>query len=196
MTAFMTPKFWISTLLAVGLVGVLYVIFSAAVHTPMSDGGGLEVGPLADFSVADPRTPAPEAFFFNDKGAQVRIADFAGRVVLVNVWATWCAPCIEEMPALDRLQSQLGGDDFQVVAVSADREGIPFARSFLTDLGVESLDVYSDPKMGFSFAVGATGLPTTVIYDRAGQEVGRLYGAAEWDAPEAAAFLEDLIAAP
>ena len=137
---------------------------------------------------------APVALDFVDgAGAPRSLAEFRGRVVLVNLWATWCAPCIEEMPALDRIAARLGGPDFAVVAIAVDRQGEAVVRPFFAKLGLGRLDLYLDPGNGVVRALGAPGLPVSVVLDREGRELGRVLGAAAWDGPDFEALLRRAI---
>jgi thiol-disulfide isomerase/thioredoxin len=145
------------------------------------------------FAASEPRD-VPEVRFLDAEESEVTLADFRGKVVLVNLWATWCAPCRREMPALDRLQAELGGPDFEVVAISVDRAGVERVRAFLDEVGVTRLEIYRDPRMAATRALRAPGLPTSVVLDRQGREVGRVLGDAEWDGPEAKAILAEIIA--
>jgi len=124
---------------------------------------------------------------FQDGGERpVGLEDFRGRVVLLNLWATWCAPCIDEMPALERLQAALGGDAFTVVALSIDRQGRRLVEPFVQRLNLSRLPVYLDPSGASARALGVPGLPTTVLIDRDGRELGRIAGVAPWDGEAAA----------
>jgi thiol-disulfide isomerase/thioredoxin len=131
----------------------------------------------------------PPLQFDDRNGKPHSLADFRGRFVLLNVWATWCAPCREEMPALDRLQAELGGPGFQVLAISVDQQGPDIAQRFLKEIGVKSLDFYIDRSARAAFQLDAPGLPATLLIDRQGREVGRHLGAVKWDAPEVVAEL-------
>lgn len=134
------------------------------------------------------------AISFEDQQGQARsLADFRGKVVLLNIWATWCAPCRREMPALDRLQSALGGAGFEVVALSIDRAGIAAVRKFYAEVGVRNLAIYIDNSGKAARELGAVGLPVTLLIDREGRELGRLMGPAEWDAPEIVEFLRRVV---
>jgi thiol-disulfide isomerase/thioredoxin len=132
----------------------------------------------------DPET-LPEVRFQDAHGAEKSLADWRGKVVLVNLWATWCAPCRKEMPALDRLQKELGSPKFEVVAISVDRTGLAGARKFLDETKVENLALYADPTTRLSSQLKAVGLPITVLLDTEGREIGRLVGPAEWDSEDA-----------
>jgi thiol-disulfide isomerase/thioredoxin len=141
---------------------------------------------------AAPR-PVPEITFKNGQGEPMALADFRGSVVLLNVWATWCAPCRREMPTLDRLQGELGGPEFQVVALSIDRKGLPAVQEFYAELGLKTLPIYVDETGAAQRALSVLGLPTTLLLDREGNEAGRLLGPAEWDTPGMVAFLRDYL---
>jgi thiol-disulfide isomerase/thioredoxin len=130
----------------------------------------------------------PDLRFKDGSGKPVSLADFRGKVVLLNVWATWCGPCREEMPTLDRLQATLGGPDFAVIALSIDRAGIAVVDAFYTEIGVENLSRYIDESGRVAQQLNALGLPTTLLLDREGREIARHVGPAEWDTPAMVAF--------
>jgi thiol-disulfide isomerase/thioredoxin len=133
----------------------------------------------------------PEIQLQGADGRARGLTDFRGKVVLLNIWATWCAPCRREMPTLDRLQATLGGEGFEVVALSIDRAGIDVVRKFYTEVGIKHLVLYIDSSGKAASKLSASGLPTTLLIDREGREVGRLVGPAEWDAPAMVAFIRD-----
>ncbi|MCZ7563091.1 MAG: TlpA family protein disulfide reductase [Burkholderiales bacterium] len=141
-----------------------------------------------------PRALADFAFE-DERGGGVRLADSRGKVVLVNLWATWCTPCRKEMPALDRLEAKLGGPDFAVLAISIERGGAEKVRAFYGETGVTSLPIYIDAHGEASAAIRSPAIPTSVLVARDGKEIGRLYGAAEWDGPAAVDFIRQRIAA-
>ncbi len=143
-----------------------------------------------NFTLLDPPVPAPLEAFTDLAGNPVRLADFRGRVVLLNFWATWCAPCVREMPSLDRLQAALGERGLSVAAVSIDRGGVKVIRPFAKRLGLAHLGLYHDPKGVLFRALGVTGLPATFLIDRQGGIQGAYAGPAEWDGPEARALME------
>jgi len=112
--------------------------------------------------------PVPDTPFFDAEGAPVRISDFRGAVVVLNIWATWCVPCREEMPSLDRLQGTLGGEDLQVVALSIDKTGIGKIEYFFDDYGITNLAIYRDENQKLYDEIGVVAIPTTLIINRQG----------------------------
>ncbi|CEO91182.1 TlpA family protein disulfide reductase [Sinorhizobium fredii] len=156
------------------------------------------VGPALEgtpkgFVLSDEPRPVPEVRFTDGEGWPRALADFRGKVVLLNVWATWCLPCRKEMPTLDRLQAALGGDGFEVVALSIDRQGAEAVKTFYSETGVRNLAVSVDSTGQALSALAAVGLPTTILIDPEGRELGRLMGPAEWDAPDMVAFLKSIV---
>jgi thiol-disulfide isomerase/thioredoxin len=145
----------------------------------------LSQGQMAAFVFRRAPEDLPEVKFLDATGKERTLADWRGKVVLLNLWATWCLPCRKEMPALDRLQRELGSDQFQVVAVSVDRTGLDGARKFLAETGASTLALYADPTARMGSALRAAGLPATLLLDRQGREIGRLLGPAEWDGEDA-----------
>lgn len=135
-------------------------------------------------SFLDRPRPVPEIRFVDGSGRTMALADFHGRVILLNVWATWCVPCRKEMPALDRLQAALGGPDFQVVPLSIDRQGAAVVAPFYRELGLKALPIYIDQTGRATQALHTVGVPTSVLIDRDGREIARKMGAAGWDSPE------------
>ncbi len=146
----------------------------------------------APFARTQAPKPVPELRFEDAAGKPHTLADFRGKLVLLNVWATWCAPCREEMPALDRLQAQLGGPGFEVVALSVDQQGPQIARRFLGEIGVRALALYIDPSASAAFKLDTPGLPVSLLLDRNGREIGRHLGPAKWDSPQVLERLRDI----
>ena len=132
--------------------------------------------------------------FDDGEGRAHSIADFKGKVVVLNIWATWCIPCRKEMPALDRLQARLGGPDLEVVAVSIDRGGRDIVAKFYAETGIRNLAIYIDASGQAVPTLAAVGLPTTLIINRRGYEIDRIIGPVEWDAPEVDEFLQRIVA--
>jgi thiol-disulfide isomerase/thioredoxin len=170
---------------------------TAVAAKPAAVGNPLATGEMLTF-VFRKEPEALASFTFEDGAGQKKtLADFKGKVVLLNLWATWCAPCRHEMPSLDRLQKKLGGPEngggFEVVALSVDRQGAVASQKFLTDIKVEKLALYVETTTKSLGALKAAGLPTTILIDREGREIGRLAGPAEWDSPDAVRLIEAVI---
>jgi thiol-disulfide isomerase/thioredoxin len=145
----------------------------------------LSQGQMAAFVFRKQPEPLPEFTFQDATGRERTLGDWRGKVVLLNLWATWCLPCRKEMPALDRLQAEMGSDRFEVVAVSVDRTGLQGARKFLEETKVGRLALYADPSARLASTLRAVGLPATLLIDAEGREIGRLLGPAEWDSEDA-----------
>jgi len=146
-------------------------------------------GEVAAVNVAKSPLKVPDLGFEDANGKKLSLADFRGRTVLLNLWATWCVPCRKEMPTLDALQGELGSDDFQVVAVNIDTRDPNKPKRFLKDIGVSKLTYYADPSAK-SFqdlkSIGrAFGMPTTMLIDPQGCEIGTIAGPAEWASKDA-----------
>lgn len=140
------------------------------------------------------REPVPDVQVRDLQGKPVSLSDFRGRVVVLNLWATWCVPCREEMPALDRLQAAFPPERVRVLALSVDRGGDEKVVRFLEELGVEHLLVLRDPDMRTVRTLAAPGLPATLIVDRQGREVLRRFGIYAWDGEDVKALLSALLA--
>jgi thiol-disulfide isomerase/thioredoxin len=145
----------------------------------------LSTGPLAAFLVRPERKLLLDIAFQDGVGTELKLSNWKGRVVLVNLWATWCVPCRKEMPALAELQSKFGSNDFEVVAISVDRKGLEASSAFLKETHATALKLYVEPSSRILNDLQALGLPATVLVDREGREIGRLLGPAEWNSPEA-----------
>ena len=200
MTFLRAPRTWFLLWGGLGAIALVYIIFSASAK-PDYDAGpsaldhdrALLVGDMADFEYAFPPRGAPQAAF-SYQGEPMTLADFRGRAVLVNLWATWCAPCLKELLSLDALEGELGGRRFEVVAVASDPKGPEAAQAFLDRLEIENLKLYADPTLQFAFSVGgANVLPVSILYDANGREVGRLVGEADWASPEAVQLVASAI---
>jgi len=177
-------------LAAIAIVGVIYFSGDTPTHAPQG-GGQAETASSRSFVMHEAPRPLPEIKFEDGNGDALTLADLRGKTVLLNIWATWCVPCREEMPTLDALEAELGGPGFEVVPLSVDRAGPEVVRKFYAEIGIEHLGLYIDASMRASFDLQAPGLPTTLLIDSEGRELGRLVGPAEWDTPEMIAFLKD-----
>ena len=156
----------------------------------------LATGSLAAFLVHPEPKPLPDIAFADGEGKPLKLSDFKGRVILINLWATWCAPCRKEMPDLARLQQELGSDQFEVVAISVDRKGAEASSAFLKETGADALKLYVEPTTKVVSELQSAGLPATILVDREGREMGRLLGPALWASPEAFALVKAALAAP
>lgn len=135
----------------------------------------------------------PKIEFKDGDGLAHTLEDWRGRVVLLNIWATWCPPCRHEMPTLDRLQDHLGDERFEVIALSIDRAGVAPVKDFFAGIGVQHLRIYIDETGASSRTLGAFGLPTTLLIGPEGRELGRFVGPAEWDTPDMIEFLKSIL---
>jgi len=149
---------------------------------------------IGKFTPVMPPRPAPALHFTARSGETVSLAAFRGHVVLVNLWATWCAPCVQEMPSLARLQAKL--PDLAVLAISQDRRGAAAVDPFLARLDLRGLAAFLDPDNDASRAFDVVGLPTSILIDRSGRIVGELVGAADWDAPAMVRRIGDYLRRP
>jgi thiol-disulfide isomerase/thioredoxin len=179
--------------LCLALLGVLLYRFESQPAAVVASAGPQETA-LGKFSPRAAPLPAPPLSFADQSGKTVTLADFRGRVVLVNLWATWCAPCIQEMPSLARLQARL--DRLAVLAISEDRRGAEVVSPFVEKLGLSGLGIYLDPKNDVDHALGVEGLPTSILIDRDGRILGELQGAADWDSPNMVKLIEGYLETP
>jgi thiol-disulfide isomerase/thioredoxin len=150
------------------------------------DGEPALQGEFADnFTLLDPPVPTPEESIETLDGTPVKLSRYKGEVILLNFWATWCAPCVREMPALERLAIDLKDEGLRVVAASMDVKGAELVKPFLEKLGLSEMTVLLDRRTLLGQAFGIQGLPTTYLIDREGRVVGAYQGPAEWDSEEA-----------
>jgi thiol-disulfide isomerase/thioredoxin len=157
-------------------------------------------GEIAAFAVAQTPLKVPDLAFKDADGHDRTLADWRGRTVLLNLWATWCVPCRREMPALDALQALLGGADFEVVAVDIDTRDADKPRAFLKDIGISHLAYFSDPSakvfQDLKSIGRAFGMPTTIIVNRAGCEIGNMAGPAEWASDDGVKLVSAALGGP
>jgi thiol-disulfide isomerase/thioredoxin len=157
---------------------------------PAAGTGSAATGKLAGFVVKAIPEALADVTFQDAQGQPKSLNDFKGKTVLLNLWATWCAPCREEMPSLDRLEKELGSDKFEVVALALDRGGADAARKFLDGIKVQNLKLYVDSSTRAGSALRIVGMPTTILIGPDGREIGRLPGPAEWDSADAKRLIE------
>jgi thiol-disulfide isomerase/thioredoxin len=168
----------------------------AAANGTVADGlAALRTGDMRKLVVQPVPVPVPDVPYTDRDGKPSTLADSNGRVRLVNFWATWCVPCREEMPALDALQRDLGGPDFEVIAIATGRNSPEGIDDFLAESGISALTPFLDPKSELASAMSVPGLPVTVLLDRDGNEVARLLGGADWTSDSAKAIIGALVEA-
>ena len=174
---------------------LLAAIVSISRPLASAEGGkcSAPAGVLDNFDPVQPPRAVTEQPFFDATGTRLTLADFRGRAVVLNFWATWCAPCVAEMPQLDRLKKILAGDKIEVLAISEDRAGVPLVKKFYDVNGIRNLDIFIDKGRKVLSGSKVFGLPTTILIDKRGREIGRALGAAEWDNSEAVAFLRQCL---
>jgi thiol-disulfide isomerase/thioredoxin len=153
----------------------------------------LAKGPMAGVIIHAARKDIAPFRFADATGQEIDLSNWKGRVVVLNLWATWCTPCKKEMPDLAKLQEALGGPDFEVVALSVDRKGLEASQAFLKEIGVTNLAAYSEPEAKSLAALQALGLPATILIDRRGKEAARLLGPADWASLEAQEMVKALL---
>ncbi len=183
---FMALAFVIALLLTGAALVVENHIFFEHPHPPPE---------LKGFKYYPNETFVPEFTFEGKRGEEISLESFRGGYILVNFWATWCAPCVEEMPSLDRLAGQMlhMGKNFRVVAISQDSEKTRAVRPFFRKQGIENLDLYFDPEIKGSQLFSLRGLPTSILIGPQGNMIGRLAGSAEWDHGTVVQFLAHLV---
>jgi thiol-disulfide isomerase/thioredoxin len=181
----------------VGVAAVLYIIGSASTKppTPAPSASATASSFGSKLSTPTAPTPSPDYTFYDGSGKAMKIADLKGKVVVMNIWATWCAPCVTEMPTLAKLQAAYAGKPVEVVTVSIDSESSAAkARIFIAQHS--PLKFYHDREMKLPFKLSppAPGAPTTVIYGKDGMEVARVAGEADWSGPDARALVDKALA--
>ncbi len=172
-------------------LAVLYTALMLGANPAHADMSAFVTGDMAKMVLSDP-APLPDAALIDMADAPRSLAEFKGKWLVANFWATWCPPCREEMPALDRLQAAM--PEIAVVPVATGRNDPETITRFFTDAPIANLENLRDPTSDLAHAMGIMGLPVTVIVNPEGQEVARLIGDAHWDGPEAQAVLKALIA--
>jgi thiol-disulfide isomerase/thioredoxin len=174
-------------LIAMPIIGIgafLYVVFSAMDSGQSGAFSSYAKGEMSSFRTLNDTPAQPNIAYVGVDESEVFLADYRGQIILVNFWATWCAPCVEEMPALNNLQHELGGDDFQVVTISLDRS-FDLITEFYARMELDALPMIQDATMSSPSQIRALGLPVTILYDRGSVEIGRVPTPAEWDSEDA-----------
>jgi len=169
------------------LAGALSALASPALA---NIGPELAQGTLAKFQLVKPPKALPDLAFNDADDKPLKLADYKGKIVLLNFWATWCAPCVKEMPSLDHLQATLGKDKFLVLPLSLDGPSRPKVAPFYQDKKLSNLGVYFDKGRKAMQALDISILPTSILIDAEGRELGRIEGEADWEKPEALALVK------
>ena len=176
---------------------VFYTALALGANAAFADIAALEAlreGSLKKLDFHSTAIAVPTTEFVSIDGESRQLSDYQGQYVLLNFWATWCAPCRKEMPQLAALQEEYGGDYFQVVTIATGRNPPPAIKKFFAKLGVSNLPMHRDPKQQLAREMGVSGLPVVMLIDPEGKEIGRLTGPAEWDSESAKAIVAAMIA--
>ena len=177
-------------------LAVVYTALALLANTAVADTAALLAlrdGDMGKLNFATDPVTAADTAFVDETGAEMHLSDLRGKVVLVNFWATWCAPCRVEMPQLAALQTARGGDDFQVITIATGRNAPQAIARFFDEIGVTNLPRYADPQQALAHDMGVMGLPVSLILNRDGAEVARLMGDADWSSPSALAIIDALL---
>ena len=178
---------------------VLFIValYTAIVSTANADTSkldALKIGDMRKLQFHTSSKPIPKTEFIKESGDIALLSSLEGKVVLLNFWATWCAPCRKEMPQLSELQRLLGGDDFEVLTIATGRNDPVKMQVFFDQIGINNLPLDRDPKQSLARAMGLLGLPASIIIDRGGHEVARMLGDADWNSDSAIAIIKTIIA--
>jgi len=176
---------------------LLYTALAVVANTATADTAAIEAlreGNMRKLMFHQTAVDSSDAVFFAEDGSEMTLAAYEGQYVVLNFWATWCAPCRQEMPQLSALQDLMGGDDLQVVTIATGRNPAPAIDRFFAEIEVENLPKHTDPRQSLSRSMGVLGLPVTVVLDREGNEIARMQGEADWSSDSAIAVMEALIA--
>ncbi|MFK7836706.1 MAG: TlpA disulfide reductase family protein [Sulfitobacter sp.] len=177
--------------------GLMYMALTLGANAAIAAGPdilSLRDGDMKKLTVHEtPQAVSDVAFMLADDAGKATLADYGGKYVLVNFWATWCAPCRKEMPQLNALQKEFGGDHFEVLTIATGRNSPQGIIKFFEKAGVDSLPRHQDPKQSLAAQMGIFGLPITVLIDPEGREIARLRGDAIWDSDSAKAIVKALI---
>ena len=161
----------------------------------MSDIAAMRIGDMKKLNFHSEAKDVSSKPYIKEDGSEGMLSDHKGKIVLLNFWATWCAPCRKEMPMLSELQTELGGNTFEVVTLATGRNALPAMKKFLSKIDVDNLPLHRDPKQKIARDMAVLGLPITVILNTEGQEIARLRGDADWSSENAKDILRAVIAA-
>ena len=174
---------------------LLYTALGLLANTAVADNAALEAlreGDMRKMNIHSEPMPGSDVTFAHEDGSEISLAAYEGKYILLNFWATWCAPCRKEMPDLAELQSELSGDNFEVVTIATGRNPRPAMEAFFDEIGVDNLPLHTDARQNLARSLGVLGLPVTLILNPDGQEIARLVGDAKWNSDSAKALLAAL----
>ena len=181
------------------LSALLYTALMGVANTAVADMSELEnlrEGDMRKLMFHDAPWDGSDAVFTSEDGAEMTLAAYEGQYVVLNFWATWCAPCRKEMPHLSALQTEMGGDQMQVVTVATGRNPRPAMERFFAEIEVDNLPLHTDERQSLSRSLGVLGLPATLIIGPDGMEIARMSGEADWSSDSAMAIMQALIDTP
>lgn len=183
-------------LYAVGLPGANPAAAQTLTGAQRAEVEAMRAGEMRKLVFHATPVPVPEEAFFDRDGGETTLAASDGKLRLVNFWATWCAPCREEFPALDALERARGGTDFAVIPIATGRNDADGIDRFLKEARIQTLGTWLDPKSKLARGMNVAGLPVTVLLNREGEEIARLMGGADWNTENARAILDYVAALP
>lgn len=175
---------------------LLYLSLAALANSATADTAALEAlreGDMRKLAFHSEPLESSDVAFLGEDGTEMTLADYEGKHVVLNFWATWCAPCRKEMPDLSALQADLGSDNFEVVTIATGRNPRPAMEAFFDEIDVDNLPLHSDERQNLARSLGVLGLPVTLILDPEGNEIARLQGDADWHSDSAVAIISALI---
>ena len=186
------PVYALRTMLALAVLACLFVIVQSCSYQERPSLMRFAKEELKKMQVLSEPPAQPQMNFKMVDGTDISLKDFRGQTVLLNIWATWCAPCIAEIPSLDVLQKERGSANFTVVAVSMDRH-IDDAKAFYADNKIHNLVLYHDPTFSLSSKVKVKGIPISILYDKNGREIARISGEVDWQGRQVSALLDTIL---
>ena len=182
--------------MALGRLTALYTALLLGASAALADNAAivdLREGDMRKLIFHEAPVAVPEAAFESFGGEAMDLSPYDGKIVVLNFWATWCAPCRKEMPQLSELETEFGGDDFAVVTIATGRNPPEGMTRFFDEIGVDNLPLYRDPRQSMARSMGVLGLPVTVVIDRDGTEIARMQGDADWASHSAKAIVAALV---
>ncbi len=175
---------------------LLYTALACVANTGLADVDAAEAlreGDMRKLIFHNAPIESSDVTFMSEDGQEMTLADYQGKYVVLNFWATWCAPCRHEMPHLSALQETMGGDDMDVVTIATGRNPLPGMQRFFAEIGVDNLPLHTDARQNLARSLGVLGLPVTIVLDPDGNEIARMQGDADWSSESAIAIMRTLI---